>query len=759
MTYTRFAVCILAIFFFFNLSACSDSEKKKENHYLRALEYVKIDDEKAAILELRNAIQIDAKFAEARYQLGLLYLKAGNAKGAFGELQRAVSLDPQNLDAGVKVAEFYLLSRKKEDSRKYVEQVLSVNPEYLDALALMANLELIDGNLSKAEEAIDKALAQAPENDKFYNIKGRIFLAQNKLAESEKLFQKAIDLKPDNFANYRAMLMLHQQKRDITAVENLLDSMASKFPDNPQLNLMLADLYLRKGEIDKAETEMLKIAETQKESVRYQLMLGDFYKKQQLFDKAEQTLQAALEAFPEDIQLQVALADLSFDLRKFDRARSLMDAVLATNPSNGGANLIKARFLIMEGKNNEALQLITPMMTDYPKWADPFFYAALAQLRLGNVELAQKSIEMALQNDTKNDRSHTLAAQIHLMRGNSNEAGREATLALRLNGRNAAAVKILAKALIQAKEFDKAIEFIGKLNQEAVAGDVELLGSRSLAYLGLDNKEKAKETFAQLLQLAPDNSKALAFLTALTVGKDIPQGIDFVKKQIAVSETAGHYLLLGDLLIKNKQFKEALKAYQKVQELAPDNPQGYILSARLLNHLGQMDETIAQYEELLQKNPDSIAGLMGMATAYEVQGKFAEAKAKYVRALELQPNLPAASNNLAWLMASEEGADLGEALRLAMQAKQALPDQPHIADTLGWVHYKRQSYSLAISQFKQALDNRPDDPIIQYHLALALYGNGDKQEAIASLEKALAGDGKFEERGEAEALLSEWKQG
>jgi tetratricopeptide (TPR) repeat protein len=338
-------------------------------------------------------------------------------------------------------------------------------------------------------------------------------------------------------------------------------------------------------------------------------------------------------------------------------------------------------------------------------------------------------------------------------------AGREATLALRINGRNVAAVKILAKALIQAKEFDKAIEFIGKLNQEAVAGDVELLGSLGLAYLGKDDKDKARETFAQLVQLAPDNSKGLAFLTALTVGEDIPAGIDFVQKQIALSETAGHYLLLGDLLTKNKQFPEALQAYQKVQELAPDNPQGYILSARILNHLGKIDETIAQYDELLQKNPDSVAGLMGLATAYEVQGKLTEAKAKYTRALEIQPNLPAASNNLAWLLASEEGADLGEALRLAMQAKQALPDQPHIADTLGWVHYKRQSYALAISQFKQALDNRPDDPIIQYHLALALYGNGDKQEAIASMEKALAGENKFAERVEAEALLQEWKKG
>ena len=177
--------------------------------------------------------------------------------------------------------------------------------------------------------------------------------------------------------------------------------------------------------------------------------------------------------------------------------------------------------------------------------------------------------------------------------GTAAKQQKEATLALRINRRNSIAVKILAKSLVQAKEYDNAIEFIGKLNQKAVAGDVELLGSLGLAYLGKDDKEKAKQTFSKLMKLAPDNSKALAFLTALTVGKDIPAGIDFVKKQIDISETAGHYILLGDLLSKNKQFEEALQAYQKVQELAPDLPQGYIMSARLLSHLGKIDETIA----------------------------------------------------------------------------------------------------------------------------------------------------------------------
>ncbi len=436
-----------------------------------------------------------------------------------------------------------------------------------------------------------------------------------------------------------------------------------------------------------------------------------------------------------------------------------MTKFLQTNPNNGGANLIKARFLIKDGKNTEALQIISPLMNDYPKWAEPFYYAALTQLQLGQTELAQQSIEQAVQNDDSNYLSHTLAAQIYLIRKNSIRAQEEAMFALRINNRNSSALKLYAKALVQDKEYDKTIEFIEKLNQDAVAGDVEMLETLGLAYLGQKNKEKAIATFAELLLLAPDNSEALKYLTALTVNNDIPAAISAVKAQIVKSETAGHYLLLAELYTRNKQYEEALQAYKKVEELAPDNPRGYVFSARLLGHQGRIDETIEQYEDLLKNNPDSIAGIMGLATAYEVQGKMTEAKEQYTRALTLEPNLAAAANNLAWILASQEGSDLGEALRLAMQAKQAYPDQPHIADTLGWVHYQRKSYPLAITQFRLALDKKPDDPVIQYHLALALYGNGEKEEAIALLKKTLADTSEFSNRADAKILLRQWDKG
>jgi len=758
MIIRKLLTVILLLTLAFSQIACSNEAEKKEKHYQRALEYIKINDDKAAIIELKNAIQIDAKFADARYQLGLLYLKEGNPKTAFGELQRAFGIDGKNLDAGVKVAEFYLLSKDKEQSRKYVEQVLAVDPEYRDALALLANLELIEGNNDKALAAVSKALEKDPENDKLYNIKGRILMAQGSTAEAEQNFRKAISLNPSLLANYRILLMFYEQQNNESAITALLDEMKPKFPDDPQLHLLLAGVHLKRGEKDQAESEMLQVVQTQSTVANYRLMLADFYRKLNEPEKVKQVLEQAKTDFPDEIQIKTALAETYLDTREVEKAKTLMEEVLASNPGNGAANLLKARFLIIDGKNQQALELLTPLTTDYPKWADPFYYAALSYLRLGNAELAQKSIEMALQNAPAMDRYHALAAQIHLIRRNSEEATKEASIALRLNPRNAAAVKILAKSFVQGKQFDKVVKMITSLPPDLVDQDPELLDSLGMGYLGLKEKENAAKVFAKLLKLVPDNGNVLALMTALNTEGDIGKSIDYVKNHLQAHESAGSYLLLGDLLARNKQYDDALQAYNKAQELSPDNPQGYIKSARLLTQMGKTEETIQQFQTLLAKSPDSIPGLMGLAAAQEGSGNSEEAMKIYRRVLELVPDQPLASNNLAWLLASQKDADLGEALRLAMQAKQSLPDSPNVADTLGWVHLKRKSYFLAIPQFEQALQNQPESGIIRYHLALAQWGNEEKENALATIKEAIQKAENDKDKAEMEQTLASWEQ-
>ena len=112
-----------------------------------------------------------------------------------------------------------------------------------------------------------------------------------------------------------------------------------------------------------------------------------------------------------------------------------------------------------------------------------------------------------------------------------------------------------------------------------------------------------------------------------------------------------------------------------------------------------------------------------------------------------------AANNLAYLytLRSEK---LDTALQLAQTAKQKLPDDPAIIDTLGWVYYKKNLPDLAIPILRQSVEREPSNYLYHYHLGLAVSRTGDKPQARASLERALQLKSTGDEADDARRILA-----
>jgi tetratricopeptide (TPR) repeat protein len=137
---------------------------------------------------------------------------------------------------------------------------------------------------------------------------------------------------------------------------------------------------------------------------------------------------------------------------------------------------------------------------------------------------------------------------------------------------------------------------------------------------------------------------------------------------------------------------------------------------------------------------------------YDVQKKYDKAKECYQKALKINPKFAPAANNLAYLY-MEQGGNIDEALALAQTAKQQFPDDPHISDTLGWAYYKKNIFSRAIVYLKEANEKVVGNSLMRYHLGMAYYKNGDKEQAKRELRKALELDSKFPGAEEAMKIL------
>jgi predicted Zn-dependent protease len=201
--------------------------------------------------------------------------------------------------------------------------------------------------------------------------------------------------------------------------------------------------------------------------------------------------------------------------------------------------------------------------------------------------------------------------------------------------------------------------------------------------------------------------------------------------------------------------QDAENAYKKALEKDPNRGSSAQLLFDLYAQSKRFDDAKKMLDERLQKNPSNAGAVIAMrGNLYEAQGKTDEARKDYEKALESDPNQIIAGNNLAYLLA-DQGRDLDTALKYAQNLRSRQPEDPNIADTLGWVYYKMRRSLLARDSVRFAASKDPDNPVFQYHLGVIYKANNQPADAEAALKKALASPRQFKERADADAALKD----
>jgi len=170
----------------------------------------------------------------------------------------------------------------------------------------------------------------------------------------------------------------------------------------------------------------------------------------------------------------------------------------------------------------------------------------------------------------------------------------------------------------------------------------------------------------------------------------------------------------------------------------------YSAYAAILVARNQTGEAIEEYQKVLERKPSAaVYTLVGMLE--EARDNAPQAEANYRRALEITPEMPIAANNLAWLMANNQG-NLDEALLLAQTAVNKNQSVAGFYDTLGWIYYKKELYAPAVKQFKKAValdeaeanrNGQKTNSAYRLRLGMALASAGDKPSARKEVEISL----------------------
>lgn len=197
----------------------------------------------------------------------------------------------------------------------------------------------------------------------------------------------------------------------------------------------------------------------------------------------------------------------------------------------------------------------------------------------------------------------------------------------------------------------------------------------------------------------------------------------------------------GQVLLNSGQHEAALSALQTACSLMePDDAQGLWWRSRALTTLERTHEARQLLDRAYELDPDNIMVVADLANLTHQDGNGAGAVQLLSAYCENHSDDPTAANNLAWMLAEHatQDSELDRALQLAKYAVKHRRSSAVFADTLGWVHLKREDGESAIFSFSRAVQLQPRNAEFQYHLGLACRLDGQLEQARDAFAEAVA---------------------
>jgi Flp pilus assembly protein TadD len=184
----------------------------------------------------------------------------------------------------------------------------------------------------------------------------------------------------------------------------------------------------------------------------------------------------------------------------------------------------------------------------------------------------------------------------------------------------------------------------------------------------------------------------------------------------------------------------------KVIEMNPNLPLPYLMLARLYLDQKQQKQALDKLNAIVALT-NSVSALMEIGMIHDQLKEDDLARQFYEKVLALSPQSLPALNNLACLY-SDHLNQLDKAGQLAEKAQQLYPFDPYVADTLGWILFKKGEYSRALALEQESAAKQPADPEVQFHLGMAHYMMGEDDPARVAFQAA-ASKSDFADRDEA----------
>ncbi len=653
------------------LSAC-DKFQSADSLVREAHQYHEKGESKAAIIQLKNALQKNPDLSDGRVLLASIYNDLGDGPSAEKEIRKAMSLGADRVRSLSILAQALLLQNQPQ---KALDELGTQQNEKFNAelVTLRGDAYLAQGNKEAARSAYEQALKVAANHPGALIGLAKLALQDNDMETASRLSDRSVEANPkDADAWFFKGYLLRAQGKAEPALA-ALDKVLGIKPGDPLAHIAKAELEIENKKFDAARANIDAVKKGGHNSLIALYMQARLEYAQGRPAAALESLQQVMRVAPEHMPSVMLAGAVQLTLGATQQAEQHLRKYLEKNPNNLQATRLLATALLKNGQADRALALIDSTLKRVPEDAQLLALAGDAFMKMKDYNKAAAYFEKASALAPKAAPIHTALGVSHLGQGEYRRAIEELEAATNLDAQAPMAGVLLIMTHVRMKNYDQALAVVQSLEKEQPTNPM-VPNLKGAIYLEKKDVAAARMNFEKALAMQPDYFPAAASLAQLDMQEKKPEA--------------------------------AKKRFEAIVEKDKKNMQAFSALASLALGLGKKEEAKVWLERAVKENPNEAQPAVSLAAYHFRLGEKQKALTIVQNFQAVHPNDPDVLQLLGQLQAADKRHDaaLESYKKLAILLPTSAEPQFHIATQ----YVAMQNETAAAEALKKALALQPD---------------------------------------------------
>jgi cellulose synthase operon protein C len=700
-------------------------------------------DHRAAMIELKNALQDDADHVRARLLLAEVSLRMGDVPAADKELQRAIQLgaDPSQtatliaevrlaqgeartllaqIDAGELPLEPEQLATVRGKALMIMQQgpaateafrsAIAVNSRAVEARIGLAEVSASEGRFQDATALLDEVLEIDPDAAEAHLVKGGIFARQGRYQDAEAALDRASQHASRlNLRQQVGLLVLRGDSQlaqgNLKAAKESHAQLKSLVEDATVTRMLGARIAMADQDYVTASSELQRVVAAAPNFAPAHFLLGAALFAQGNLNQAQTHLQRSVAIAPDNLQARKLLGKVHLRLARPDAAMEVLLPAQQEEANDAQLDALVGLAHLQSGKSEAGVALLERSLAERPDDASVRFELVNAYLSNRDYEKAVKMARSIPDSSHNTQRDQLIITAVAGWQGLA-AARAEVDRLIRANPDDVGTLNTAAMFHARQGEFDRARELLGR-SQKADPRDTSTLFNQARIEVAEGRLDAASGWLDQVVKIDPQNAAARMGLAELALRRNDTEGAQKLLEELRAQDAQAiePRLRLARVYLAERRAQDAEAVLREVLARASDRPE-------VLNAVGEVyleherhQQALAQFRAAIQLAPQESTYWFNSARAQLALGDTGAAREALGKCLQLRPDWVPAVGTLAML--DLRAGNKSAALQRVATLKQRSGKDPGVWMLEGDVLFAMNRFQDATDAYEGASDIQP----------------------------------------------------